>query len=251
VLEAGNVSYPGTGTPPEGQVRRCSGRTWQGGVISPLLANVFLHEAMDVWFEHTVKPRLNGRARLIRYADDMVFHDRSGGNVTRPPSPTPTAGMLWRDGSAARRRRRARLWPTAADRFSRALRRIAEWCRKHRHLKVREQCPRVRTSEGAELPGQALCLKLNGHFGYYGITGNSAALDGFRYHVKRVDQARSRRMRRAALPSCHRMTAVVAMAGRPRRGRAVREKAARRPRTSLGAASRSCRAGHRPTLVRR
>ncbi len=52
---------------------------------------------------------------------------------------------------------------------------MALWCRKHRHLKVIEQW-------------QALCLKLKGHFGYYGITGNSAALDDFRYHVKRVWQ---------------------------------------------------------------
>ena len=64
---------------------------------------------------------------------------------------------------------------TAADRFSRALRCIAEWCRKHRHDKVREQW-------------RALCLKLKGHFGYYGITGNSAALADFRYRVKRVWQ---------------------------------------------------------------
>jgi RNA-directed DNA polymerase len=42
-------------------------------VISPLLANVFLHEVVDMWFEQTVKPRLNGRARLVRYADDMVM----------------------------------------------------------------------------------------------------------------------------------------------------------------------------------
>ncbi len=67
------MTYPKGGTPPEGQVRRGSDRTWQGGVISPLLANVFLHEVVDMWFEHTVKPRLKGRARLIRYADDMVM----------------------------------------------------------------------------------------------------------------------------------------------------------------------------------
>ena len=60
VLESGSVVHPGTGTP-------------QGGVISPLLANIFLHEVVDVWFERTVKPRLRGRARLVRYADDMVM----------------------------------------------------------------------------------------------------------------------------------------------------------------------------------
>jgi retron-type reverse transcriptase len=44
-----------------------------GGVISPLLANAYLHEVLDEWFERTVKPRLKGRASLIRYADDLVI----------------------------------------------------------------------------------------------------------------------------------------------------------------------------------
>jgi RNA-directed DNA polymerase len=65
VLEDGEVSRPAAGTP-------------QGGVISPLLANIYLHEVLDTWFEGTVVPRLWGRAFLIRYADDfvMVFSDR-------------------------------------------------------------------------------------------------------------------------------------------------------------------------------
>lgn len=64
VLEAGELSYPQAGTP-------------QGGVISPLLANIYLHDVLDVWFEQVVKPRMRGRAFLIRYADDavMVFSD--------------------------------------------------------------------------------------------------------------------------------------------------------------------------------
>ena len=60
VLEDGDVSYPEAGTP-------------QGGVISPLLANVFLHYVLDVWFEQEVKPCLKGRAFLVRYADDFVM----------------------------------------------------------------------------------------------------------------------------------------------------------------------------------
>ena len=60
VLEDGDVSYPEAGTP-------------QGGVISPLLANVYLHYVLDVWFEQEVKPRLKGRAFLVRYADDFVM----------------------------------------------------------------------------------------------------------------------------------------------------------------------------------
>jgi RNA-directed DNA polymerase len=60
VLEGSELTYPEAGTP-------------QGGVISPLLANVYLHYVLDVWFEQEVKPRLKGRAFLVRYADDFVM----------------------------------------------------------------------------------------------------------------------------------------------------------------------------------
>ena len=42
-------------------------------MISPLLANIYLHEVLDVWFEREVKPRLHGHACLVRYADDFVI----------------------------------------------------------------------------------------------------------------------------------------------------------------------------------
>jgi retron-type reverse transcriptase len=60
VLEDGDLTVPESGTP-------------QGGVLSPLLANVCLHYVLDVWFEREVKPRLKGSAFLIRYADDFVM----------------------------------------------------------------------------------------------------------------------------------------------------------------------------------
>src|SRR5438270_5850545 len=60
VLEEGIVTVPEAGTP-------------QGGVVSPLLANVYLHYVLDVWFERDVKRRLQGRAFLVRYADDFVM----------------------------------------------------------------------------------------------------------------------------------------------------------------------------------
>jgi group II intron reverse transcriptase/maturase len=60
VLEDGSVSYPDAGSP-------------QGGVISPILANIFLHEVLDVWFHRDVGPRLRGRGHLVRYADDAVM----------------------------------------------------------------------------------------------------------------------------------------------------------------------------------
>ncbi len=60
VLEGGVLTHPSAGTPP-------------GGAASPLLANVPLHYVLDAWFEQEVKPRLRGRAFLIRYADDFVM----------------------------------------------------------------------------------------------------------------------------------------------------------------------------------
>jgi group II intron reverse transcriptase/maturase len=194
VQEEGSVSYPEAGTP-------------QGGVISPLLANVYLHEVLDVWFERDVKPRLRGKAHMLRYADDvailfgveedarrvmavlpkrfgkyglslhpektrLVPFRRPAKEPPRPgkaPSPRPgTFDLLgfthyWgksRQGNWAIKRR------TAKDRLSRALRRVALWCKQHRHDRLRSQ-------------QRVLEQKLRGHYGYYGIPGNSKGLKRF------------------------------------------------------------------------
>lgn len=57
----------------EGEHKRTDSGTPQGGVISPILANVYLHEILDTWFETEVKLRLRGKAELIRFADDFVI----------------------------------------------------------------------------------------------------------------------------------------------------------------------------------
>jgi group II intron reverse transcriptase/maturase len=71
VMEDGAIEYPEAGTP-------------QGGVISPILANVYLHEVLDEWFAQQVVPRLAGRATLVRFADDLVIifeHERDARRV--------------------------------------------------------------------------------------------------------------------------------------------------------------------------
>src|SRR5580765_3807558 len=70
VMEDGSVSYPDSGSS-------------QGGVVSPLLSNIFLHYVLDVWFERDAKPRLRDRAFLIRYADDVVIGFRDGRDAQR------------------------------------------------------------------------------------------------------------------------------------------------------------------------
>jgi RNA-directed DNA polymerase len=59
VMEDGAIHYPDEGTP-------------QGGVVTPLLSNIYLHEVLDTWFEQEVRPRLHGKAELIRFADDCA-----------------------------------------------------------------------------------------------------------------------------------------------------------------------------------
>jgi group II intron reverse transcriptase/maturase len=198
VLEAGNVHHPEAGTP-------------QGGVISPLLANVYLHEVLDEWFEHEVMPRLHGRCFLVRYADDFVIvfaqeddarrvmdvlpkrfgkyglrlHPEKTRLVPfRRPSPPPRDD----DGPASFNllgfthfwaKSRKGNWivkrKTMSARFSRTLRDIAMWCRIHRHLPLGEQ-------------HVALSRKLRGHDAYYGITGNSPMLAALRQWVRRIWQ---------------------------------------------------------------
>ena len=198
VLECGGLSYPESGSP-------------QGGVISPVLANVYLHEVLDVWFAQQVQPRLKGRAFLVRYADDAVAAFSCEADARRVMDVLPKrfgkfgltlhpektrlvpfqhpARVQWPTGPEEPPspgafnllgfthywgRSRNGIWvvkrKTAKDRFARALTRVADWCRIHRHLSVKEQW-------------RALVQKLRGHFGYYGIIGNSKALARFRTQV--------------------------------------------------------------------
>lgn len=194
VLEEGQLRHPEMGTP-------------QGGVISPLLANIYLHEVLDVWFECEVKPRLKGRAFMIRYADDAVLGFSSEEDARRVLEVLPkrfarygltlhpektclvkfgpkkddddddpgTFDFLgfthyWgmsRKGKAIIKRK------TASKRLKRSLTRISEWCKSHRHDPIKKQ-------------HQALRRRMNGHYGYYGITGNGRWLTSFHHAVERI-----------------------------------------------------------------
>jgi RNA-directed DNA polymerase len=200
VMEDGAIVYPEAGTP-------------QGGVISPLLANIYLHEVLDEWFVRQVAPRLVGRAVLVRYADDVVIifgNEQDARRVfdvlpkrfekygltlhpektrlvdfrrpDRRALPSPDNGdVRSRPGTFDLlgfthywAKSRKGYWvvkqKTAADRLRRALKRIADWCRLHRHEPVRDQW-------------KALKRKLLGHFGYFGITGNYPALHNLSVRV--------------------------------------------------------------------
>lgn len=196
VFEDGGVMYPDAGTP-------------QGGVVSPLLANIYLHYVLDVWFEGVVKPRLRGRAFLVRYADDVVLvfaleedarrvlrvlpkrlgkyglslhPEKTRLVLFRPPcrrlDRTQRSGSFTFLGFTHHWYRSFRgPWVvkrrTAKDRFRRALKEISRWCHLNRHRSVPEQ-------------QKMLASKLRGHAQYYGITGNGNTLSRFFQEVLRV-----------------------------------------------------------------
>ena len=193
VMEDGAMHYPREGTP-------------QGGVISPLVSNIYLHEVLDVWFEREVRPRLDGEAVLIRFADDYVIvftHERDARrvqavlpkrfgkyglalheektrlvDVRRPPKNggksatfdflgfTHYWGMSQKGNRVVQRK-------TAKKKLKLAVRRVYQWCRVNRHRPVKEQW-------------ESLCRKMLGHYGFYGVTFNGRSLNRFAQQVRRV-----------------------------------------------------------------
>ncbi len=192
----------------QGAWKRSERGTPQGGVISPLLANIYLHHVLDEWFETEVQPRLKGRARLIRYADDfvIVFADsvdahrvwdvlpkRFGKYDLRlhPDKmrlaqfgPPPKSGERRRGSSfdflgftfhwgVSRKGHPVVRRKTASNRLSRALKRVRAWCRWNRHEAVPDQ-------------HRMLTAMMRGHYNYFGVTGNGRMLEVFWYEVRRA-----------------------------------------------------------------
>lgn len=190
VLEDGQRNYPDAGTP-------------QGGVISPLLANIYLHKVLDEWIEREIKPLMKGRIQLIRYADDALicFANEADARRVMDVLPKrfeeyglnlhPDKTLLIRFHPRQERREtidflgfthywgkaRKGYWvmkhKTMAKRFSAALKRMNQWMKVNRHQKIREQ-------------HKMLTAKLQGHYNYYGVSSNSGTLASFYYQVQRL-----------------------------------------------------------------
>lgn len=198
VLEEGQLFYPEAGTP-------------EGGVISPILANVFLHHVLDEWFTEQVQPRLRCPSTLVRYADDLVMLFAHRDEAERVldvlgkrlgkyglqlhPDKTRMIDFRFRELSprdvadsglatsfnflgfthvwgTTRQGKATVRQVTAKDRLARAFKALNEQCREMRHWLLRDQ-------------HQRLCLMLRGHYAYYGIGGNARRLGYLRYHAER------------------------------------------------------------------
>lgn len=186
VLEEGMMTYPESGTP-------------QGGVISPLLANIYLHYVLDEWFVKAVMPRMKGGCFLVRFADDFIIGCEVEGDAHRILAvlpkrfgrysltihPTKTKLVDFRPPIRQKRaveedqtfnflgfthywaKSRRGTWvikrKTMRKRLTRFVKRVWLWCRQARHERIRDQY-------------QALCRKLRGYYQYFGIRGNYKAL---------------------------------------------------------------------------
>jgi hypothetical protein len=199
IMEGGNpVYYPEDGVP-------------QGGIISPLLSNIYLHEILDKWFHEVVKPRLKGKAFEIRFADDAVLCFQNKEDAERVMKVLPERLAKYglelhpektklikfknpgnKDDSCKRgnrpgtfnflgfkhywkRSRKGKAFiarKTSSDRLTKAIKKIYEWCKKERHKKLKEQ-------------HKELIPKIRGHYGYYGINGNYECLARFLLMVER------------------------------------------------------------------
>lgn len=200
VMEDGSVSYPDAGSP-------------QGGVISPLFSNVFLHYVLDLWFEQDVKPRLCKRAFLIRYADDVVigFCDlrdaqrvmevlpKRFGKYGLSVHPTKTKLVPFSPPSSKTKDDKG----PEDDRpgtfdllgfthyWARSLR--GYWVIKlktaasrfSRAVRSMDVWCRDNRHLSISEQQQKLNEKLRGHYAYYGVTGNSGALSRFLWEVER------------------------------------------------------------------
>jgi RNA-directed DNA polymerase len=198
VLEDGEVHSNEEGTP-------------QGGSISVLLSNLYLHYVLDLWFERVVKPRLQGEAYLVRYVDDFVLCFQQQKDALRVQDalckrlarfnlalePTKTKLVAFgrfarRQASNSEKRRPETIYwlgftlyctqnrkgnfrigmRTEKSRFRRSLDRLQELMRKQRHLSIPEQAANLNRV-------------LRGHYAYYGVAGNFRALQRVHRTVER------------------------------------------------------------------
>jgi len=190
ILEEGEVRYPTEGTP-------------QGGVISPLLSNIYLHYVLDEWFTVQIQPLLQGGSSLIRFADDFlicfklkedaervmkVLPKRLGKyGLTLHPEKTKLVDLQGSSGKGetctflgfthymgkSRKGKLVLKRKTSSKKFTLALKRMNEWLRKNRQQAVNE------------LIG-SLNQKFRGYYSYYGITFNSQALRDYHHAVTRL-----------------------------------------------------------------
>ena len=202
VMEGRELSFSESGTP-------------QGGVISPLLANIYLHYVLDEWFEKQVKPLMRGKCRLIRFADDFVIVFQLKYDAERVMKviskrfekygltvhPDKTRLIDFRYPNHFERRRndnedkggKPKTFDLLGFTHYWGKTRKGGWAVKRKTMKSRlarciqkiEQWCRTNRHRPIQEQWKKLCEKVRGHYAYYGITGNIRSLGKFLNQVHR------------------------------------------------------------------
>ena len=190
ILENGQIYYPEEGTP-------------QGGLISPMLSNIYLHYVLDEWFSEQIQPLLKGKSFIVRYADDFIlgFTDKQDAmrvlnvlpkrfdkyKLTLHPEKTKLIDLKCETGKGDRsfdflgfthyigKSRKGRLilmCKTSSKKLTKAINQTEDWIKHNRHKRLKEL-----TAE--------LNAKLRGHYAYYGITFNSKGITSFYEQIRR------------------------------------------------------------------
>ena len=191
ILEGEQISYPDEGTP-------------QGGVISPLLSNIYLHYVLDEWFCEQIQPLLSGRSTIVRYADDFVLGFENASDAQKVmevlpkrfekyklelhPEKTKIVNLNSKRSDGERsfdflgfthylgKSQKGKLVlkrKTSSKKLTLALMKIQDWIKHRRHEKLKELI-------------FDLNRKLTGHYSYYGITFNSKGINNYFQQVRRI-----------------------------------------------------------------
>ena len=200
------VKFLKAGVMEEGSLLPTSEGTPQGGIISPLLANIYLHYVLDLWFKETVRKRCRGSAYLIRYADDAISCFQYPEEARRfyqdlierlkefnlelaedkskiipfgkdsidgvKPQTFDFLGFTHYAGKSKKGKFRVKR-KTSRKKFTVSLKRCKEWLKFNRNTKIK-------------IIMQKLTVKLLGYYRYYGITDNTKALVGFKTEVGKL-----------------------------------------------------------------
>jgi len=209
--------------------------TPQGGVISPVLSNIFLHYVLDDWFVKEVAPQMKGKCFLIRYADDFIIgfqlesdakrimevlpkrfnrfelslHPEKTklipfGKPTKSGKPKGTfdfLGFTFYWGKTLKG-----YWvikkQTARKRLNRFLRMLWNWCKKNRHEPIEEQ-------------HETLCSKLRGFYQYFGVRSNYKALEAAFEYAEKAWRCWLGRRHRDGYISCEKFKRILESAPLP------------------------------------
>ena len=207
------IKFLKAGVIKEGKYYKTKKGTPQGGILSPVLANIYLHYVLDIWFEHELKEKISGYTEIIRYADDFVIGAQTKIEAERILKEIKTRlkkfnlevsaektkiiefGRYAKQNAKNRGKRKADTWnflgfthyvstsrkgnflmkvKTNKKRIRNSLKEMNDWLKK------------IRNRQKAKVIWKTLSAKLRGHYNYYGVSSNSRGIQNYYYRTTQL-----------------------------------------------------------------